>query len=766
MEGTGPEPDHAPVSSDDLTRPAAHAPPPVFDTALPTALAGYTFTRELHRGGQGVVYQAIQQSTKRKVAVKVMREGPFAGPGDKIRFEREVEVLARLNHPNIVAIHDSGVAAGCHYFVMDYISGQPLDEFVLGSERPVEEILRLFLKICEAVNAAHLRGVVHRDLKPGNIRVDQNGEPHILDFGLAKVATGDSSGSLMTITGQFMGSLPWASPEQAEALPGKIDVRSDVYSLGVVLYQMLTGRFPYDVTGNMRDVLDRIINEEPTRPTTLQRRIRDDVETIVLKCLQKDRDRRYQSAGDLARDIRHYLSGEPIEARRDSVLYVMRTRSARIVREHPAATCLVVVAFAALLAHWVGVPLIYRWTPANSAFMSLVAHGMPACSAAQPFQSVRVIALSDDTDLDRAAEAAGLDPQQARADPRALRRVHGRLMESLADAGVAVVAWDIQFAGDSPYDEAFAAGVRAVRDAGGSVVVGVNSWTFSPEGVPPIGKAILNATRWGCTPTGFEAGEPWRPPLAVQRGLADPLPSLALMALAAYRHPDAEFDLRLDPLSGTLNVVYWRPSAHDPRAKTLTGEQDEINLSAVRRELRAMPQLGIRQDDLVAHYILRNLPTDDALEVSTLDYAQAFEAGAETLRAQLGDRIAIVGDQRGGAGFFAAPDGRRVWGTYAHATAIDVLLHDAPLRIPTPWRAFALTLLAAAVGHIIGWRLFAARWSRRGLTLVAAAAIVALSFLGAWHWRALYNPLIAVSAMVVAGELSAAVHQVRLSRRA
>ncbi|MHC4065944.1 MAG: protein kinase domain-containing protein, partial [Planctomycetota bacterium] len=289
---------------------------------------GYTIVREAHRGGQGVVYQAIQKGTKRKVAIKVMKEGPFAGPTDKARFEREVQVLGQLNHPNIVAIHDSGSAAGSFYYVMDYVSGRPLDVHMASDHRSIDDTLRLFAKICEAVSAAHLRGVIHRDLKPSNIRIDAEGKPHVLDFGLAKVATGTvtnaSQPQVMTMTGQFVGSLPWASPEQAEGAPGKIDVRTDVYSLGVILYQMLTGKFPYAVVGNMRDVLDRIMKAEPARPSTVRKQINDEVETIVLKCLAKERERRYQTAGELGRDVVRYLAGEPIEAKRDSAMYVLR----------------------------------------------------------------------------------------------------------------------------------------------------------------------------------------------------------------------------------------------------------------------------------------------------------------------------------------------------------------------------------------------------------------------------------------------------------
>ena len=309
----------------DTVAPPASPSPGALETDWLAAgsFPGYEIIREIHRGGQGVVYQAIQRGTKRRVAIKVIREGPFAGPRDRSRFEREVEILGRLNHPNIVAIHDSGTAAGSHYFVMDYISGQPLDVWMASEARAIDATLRLFARICEAVNAAHLRGVVHRDLKPGNIRIDANDKPHVLDFGLAKVATGGEP-SAMTMTGQFLGSLPWAAPEQAEATPDQIDVRTDVYALGVILYQMLTGKFPYAVVGNMRDVLDRIVHAEPLRPSSVRGDLNDEVDTIVLKCLKKERERRYQSAGELARDIGRYLTGEPIEAKGDSFGYVVK----------------------------------------------------------------------------------------------------------------------------------------------------------------------------------------------------------------------------------------------------------------------------------------------------------------------------------------------------------------------------------------------------------------------------------------------------------
>jgi len=314
----------------------------------PDSFTGYEIVREIHRGGQGVVYRAIHKGTKRKVAIKVMHEGPFASPRDTARFEREVQILGQLNHPHIVAIHDSGSAtSGNFYYVMDYIPGHPLDVYMAGRDHSVEETLGLFAKICDAVNAAHLHGVIHRDLKPGNIRIDPDGEPHILDFGLAKTMLGETTDEsrpqIMTMTGQFIGSLPWASPEQAGGISSKIDIRTDVYSLGVILYQMLTGRFPYEVVGNMRDVLDNILKTEPAKPSTVRRRINNEVETIVLSALAKEPERRYQSAGNFAEDVRRFLLGEPIRAKGDSALYVLRKRLRPYATRIAVGTLLVVI---------------------------------------------------------------------------------------------------------------------------------------------------------------------------------------------------------------------------------------------------------------------------------------------------------------------------------------------------------------------------------------------------------------------------------------
>jgi eukaryotic-like serine/threonine-protein kinase len=306
---------------------------------IPKRIGQYTVKRVLASGGMGTVYLAVQDQPKRTVALKVMKKGIVSNTTLK-RFEFESQVLARLRHPNIGQIFESGTFddgdCSVPYFAMEYIPhAKTIEDHVRSKGLGSREILGIFVKICDAIHHGHQKGVIHRDLKPDNILVDSSGEPKIIDFGVARSTESDLAVStLQTDVGQLVGTLQYMSPEQCDADPNDLDTRTDVYSLGVVLYELLCGALPYDVSRVAIFEAARVIKEaQPRRPSTLNRTLQGDLETITLKALEKDRDRRYQSATAFADDLHRYLRNEPIEARSASMVYqtkmfVRRNRAA------------------------------------------------------------------------------------------------------------------------------------------------------------------------------------------------------------------------------------------------------------------------------------------------------------------------------------------------------------------------------------------------------------------------------------------------------
>jgi hypothetical protein len=293
----------------------------------------YEIVTELPRGGQAVVYKAVHVPTGTNVAIKVLLPSLLASARARYYFEREAELIASLDHPCIVKIRDSGIIHHQYFFVMEYIEGQPLDKYVQSQNPGFKERIRLFSKICDAVSYAHQQGIIHRDLKFGNILIDKWGEPHILDFGLAKAVSLSEEAeehAVHTRTGQWAGSLSNMSPEQAAATPDLIDVRTDVYALGMILYNILTGRYPYEVTGPVLKVLRNIQEVEPVRPSRIIRRFDSDMEAILLTSLEKDRTRRYQSVAGFQSDIESWLEGRPVSIKSASTVYLVR----KLIKRH------------------------------------------------------------------------------------------------------------------------------------------------------------------------------------------------------------------------------------------------------------------------------------------------------------------------------------------------------------------------------------------------------------------------------------------------
>jgi tetratricopeptide (TPR) repeat protein/tRNA A-37 threonylcarbamoyl transferase component Bud32 len=293
-------------------------------------ISRYRIRREIASGGMGTVYEAVQEQPHRTVALKVMRRGVTSRAALR-RFEYESQILARLRHSNIAQVYEAGThddgSGGVPFFAMEYIPGaRTLTEHAADNKLDTHQRLELFVKVCDAVQHGHQKGIIHRDLKPSNILVDSEGEPKIIDFGVARATDSDMAvTTLQTDVGQLIGTLQYMSPEQCAADPHDLDSRSDVYALGIVLYELLCGNLPYDISGVPVIEAARVIREQtPTRPSAINRTLRGDLETIVLKALDKDRARRYQSAADLGADIGRYLGDQPIVARPPSALYQLR----------------------------------------------------------------------------------------------------------------------------------------------------------------------------------------------------------------------------------------------------------------------------------------------------------------------------------------------------------------------------------------------------------------------------------------------------------
>jgi tetratricopeptide (TPR) repeat protein len=299
-----------PARTADLGDPAEIRPES--DVSAELGAAGYEILRVLGRGGMGVVYKARQFGLDRLVALKMIRGGAQARPEHFARFRIEALAVARLRHPNIVQIFDIGEAGGLPFVALELLDGGSLDSRLARSPQPGRPAAELLATLARAVRAAHTAGIVHRDLKPSNVLFGADGVPRITDFGLAKRLESDSH---QTETGQVMGSPSYMAPEQARGHSRDVGPPADIYALGAILYEMLTGRPPFKGATPM-ETMRQVVDDDPVPPSRLVPRVARDLETICLKCLNKEPSRRYDSALALAEDLERYLAGEPIKARR------------------------------------------------------------------------------------------------------------------------------------------------------------------------------------------------------------------------------------------------------------------------------------------------------------------------------------------------------------------------------------------------------------------------------------------------------------------
>ena len=348
-------------------------------------IGDYSIEAEVGRGGMGVVYRARQSSLQRTVALKMIPNAALASSIDLQRLRAEALAAARLRHPNIVPVYEVGEQDGQPWFSMQYIPGSTLSERLQRGPMPPREAVSLLIPVVDAIGAAHRAGVLHRDLKPGNILIAEDGTPFVTDFGLAKrvsvddqVSAGAADLHSLTQSGAILGTPAWMSPEQAAGQTDAIGVASDVYSLGAILFAMLTGRPPFQGASPLDTVL-MVLEQDPPGICMLNRAVDSDLEMIVLKCLQKPQDLRYASTTALAADLRAWLNSEPITARSSTIAQVMT----RLFRESHHA---------AILENW---GLLWMWHSLVVLLLCLITNGMQlnGVSARWPFVTLWVVGL-------------------------------------------------------------------------------------------------------------------------------------------------------------------------------------------------------------------------------------------------------------------------------------------------------------------------------------------------------------------------------------
>lgn len=348
-------------------------------------IGDYSIEAEVGRGGMGVVYRARQSSLQRTVALKMIPNAALASSIDLQRLRAEALAAARLRHPNIVPVYEVGEQDGQPWFSMQYIPGSTLSERLQRGPMPPREAVSLLIPVVEAIGAAHRAGVLHRDLKPGNILIAEDGTPFVTDFGLAKRVSADDQASAgaaglhsLTQSGAILGTPAWMSPEQAGGQTDAIGVAADVYSLGAILFAMLTGRPPFQGASPLDTVL-MVLEQDPPGIRMLNRAVDSDLEMIVLKCLQKPQDLRYASTTALATDLRAWLNSEPITARSSTIAQVMT----RLFRESHHA---------AILENW---GLLWMWHSLVVLLLCLITNAMQlnGVSARWPFVTLWVVGL-------------------------------------------------------------------------------------------------------------------------------------------------------------------------------------------------------------------------------------------------------------------------------------------------------------------------------------------------------------------------------------
>lgn len=707
-------------------------------------IPGYHIVKEMGRGRFGVVYKAWQLADRPKlVALKVLS---VPGSMEKNRFGREIEVLRRIDSPGIVKCLGSGSSGDASYYVMDFVEGQHLDEYLANPEFTLTEKLEVFERVCRAVADAHELGVIHRDLKPKNILIDAKGNPHVLDFGICTVDESSwSSWERMTITqpGDVMGTLKYMSPEQAwGGVAGDITLRSDLWALGVMLHEIVTGgEYPYDL-GSTREkpaheaLLERIRKELPRCPKLEGVWRGGDLETLVQRCLTWEPERRIASATALAEDLAALRQDGKIRTKPHWLPYRVKrlavgaaTRSRWMFSISFVALTMTVIYLTTFLP---GV----GWHVSGQEYHGsgdVAAGAMPQRSARD---AILVVGVGDETVPLVVQFASDTGIGSVSEDPKSWRAVHGRFMSRLASVAPKAVVWDYYFQSEQPADGEFVEGVRALEAVGVPVILAVDR--YAKDGTPKLSPRIMDMLgsqlRQGAISARDMVKRPGEFFIAVKPSEGVVVPSVALTTLASVLHPEAQAEPEWHGRERWIWLHYKiAPGAY-------LRQRDRVDVTKVFKAGNENESVGEQELQACTAF---SLDTPEAWEERTVPYENLLRATDAELKELVEGKIVLFGDLRKPQPGFQADRHRvkystgivpDVPGCYLLADSVAGLLDRRYLKAANPLalNVYVVLLAVAAVGCLLPIRIAAYKKLERRATRRFLAMVLGLSLSVCW----------------------------------
>jgi hypothetical protein len=652
----------------------------------PSRVGNYHLIRRLGEGGMGIVYVARQEQPSRNVALKLMRQAVMTVE-QRRRFERESHLLGSLLHPHIAQVYEAGThkegSLSIPYYAMELVpDAKSITEYASSKSLPRRQRIELMIQICSAIQYAHDRAILHRDLKPTNLLVGEGGSAKVIDLGVSRLMT-DASIAL-TRTDQLVGTVAYMAPEQLSGTLNAPTVQADVYSLGMVLYELVVGQLPYHIPSDnpVRAAL-AIEKAAPTRPSSLDPTITSDLEAVLLKAIEKDVANRYASVSELQRDLEHLLQGTPVSARASYALIRVLHRTRRFARAHPALVLVLIVLFWFAICFFTPfTQLTKRLDTAWPAFALGNLNYVPDV----PMRHVQMVSLR--SDLKATAAALGNTTYDPANIPSA-RPLLGRLVERLALAKPKAIALDYAFGSPSPYDSKFLESLKNVEDSGIQIITCSNEWTL--KGGPGVLPELASRHRVGMPGVAEVYGNNYGLITMMIDEVNGNEPTFVTHAIAAGLGIPRDAALYID----YHQTIQAQLSPSDKRALA------PVSL------LQGGPTGSDFELAIAANVV--EVPTDRILEDSDIDFDAVFRMSDSILRTTFADKVVMVGDARPGRDPpIEVLPGRRIVGYQLNALVAEQALGGRHVRWLGQTLLFGFSINTEIAIRMVGFALLAA----------------------------------------------------------